>query len=458
MTGGILASNGGVSSPGGPQLEWINAPVKTLACDQTAEIGGRIRMRADGGAAGATFDVEDGTAEPDLHVSAAITEASGGRQIVKTGIGTMLLSGTNQYTGATLVNGGTLEVSGSISGTSAVTVGSGATMELSGSLQASGNITNDGTMILTGSPVLSAGGPIINNGTIINQAPGYVLPPNLVNHGTILQGPAAPEGLTALNGHATVRLSWNASAGATGYVVGQASAAEGPYATLAEVSELKYTVDGLTNGTTYYFRVWAKNNLGNGAAAEVTGNPRVVASPRQTMDIGEVGSLGRVFHTETSYLLEGAGAGVRGTSDACRFVYQAGSGDCAITVRVDRLTAAGSGGQGGLMIRESLAPNARCVGVWVTPAGILELSGRNFGAGRTRFGKLSGVSTPRWLRLTRSGNAFYASQSADGVTWSQFGGIHTISMSSASYLGVATSSGVQGAPGSCELSSDAVTP
>lgn len=110
MTGGTLQSNGGTSNPNGPQMEWNNANVTTLASADPATIGGRIRMRADGGYPGITFTVADGDAATDLLVSAAITEANSGRSITKNGPGTMVLSGANNYTGSTTVNEGVLSL------------------------------------------------------------------------------------------------------------------------------------------------------------------------------------------------------------------------------------------------------------------------------------------------------------------------------------------------------------
>jgi autotransporter-associated beta strand protein len=110
MTGGTLQSNGGTSNPNGPQMEWNSANVTTLASADTATIGGRIRIRADGGYPGITFTVADGDAATDLLVSAAITEADSGRSITKNGPGTMVLSGANNYTGSTTVNEGVLSL------------------------------------------------------------------------------------------------------------------------------------------------------------------------------------------------------------------------------------------------------------------------------------------------------------------------------------------------------------
>ena len=108
MTGGTLASNGGVSDPGGGFLEWHGTSVTTQASAASATIGGRIRIRSDGGYSGIDFTVADGAAATDLLVSAAITEANGAVGITKNGSGTMLLSGNNSYAGVTSIHAGML--------------------------------------------------------------------------------------------------------------------------------------------------------------------------------------------------------------------------------------------------------------------------------------------------------------------------------------------------------------
>jgi fibronectin type 3 domain-containing protein len=80
--------------------------------------------------------------------------------------------------------------------------------------------------------------------------------------------PPAPAGLTATAGNGSVGLNWTASAGATSYSIyrGTAPGAEGttPVGTATSNS---FTNTGLTNGTTYYYKVTASNSAGTSASS-----------------------------------------------------------------------------------------------------------------------------------------------------------------------------------------------
>ncbi len=91
---------------------------------------------------------------------------------------------------------------------------------------------------------------------------------------------APPDGLTVTRSNWTAVLSWNASAGATGYRVKRSTTFGGPYTTVTNINSTSFTDTGLPTNTlytrTYYYVVSALNANGesaNSAQVEVTMPP-----------------------------------------------------------------------------------------------------------------------------------------------------------------------------------------
>ncbi|MGO8673986.1 MAG: choice-of-anchor tandem repeat GloVer-containing protein, partial [Capsulimonadaceae bacterium] len=82
---------------------------------------------------------------------------------------------------------------------------------------------------------------------------------------------SAPTGLAATAGNAQVGLSWSSSTGATSYNVYRAtsSGAEGS-TTIGTASTTAYTDTGLSNGTTYFYKISAVNGEGTSAQSSET--------------------------------------------------------------------------------------------------------------------------------------------------------------------------------------------
>lgn len=89
------------------------------------------------------------------------------------------------------------------------------------------------------------------------------------------QVPPAPTGLTATPGNAQVTLAWAAVAGASSYNVFRSTTSGGQGTTpVATVSGNGWVNTGLTNNTTYYFKVAAVNAAGQGAlSSQVSAKP-----------------------------------------------------------------------------------------------------------------------------------------------------------------------------------------
>jgi regulation of enolase protein 1 (concanavalin A-like superfamily) len=150
------------------------------------------------------------------------------------------------------------------------------------------------------------------------------------------------------------------------------------------------------------------------------------------------------------FSLTGGGVGVGGTSDQFMFLSQRLTGDGVITVRL--LSLAGSiTAEAGLMVRESLAGNARHASLLVSTGGV---------AFRSRVatgGNTASLSVPRgsWLRLERTGPAVTASISSDGAQWT-VAATQTLTLPSTVYVGLVVTGRSSTALATATMSSMAV--
>ena len=115
----------------------------------------------------------------------------------------------------------------------------------------------------------------------LNAASGYSLGSDVTAEGTLLDPvPAKPTGLTATPGHGQVTLNWDDpnDASITGWQV-QYKEGDGSYGDWMDIpnataTTTSHTVNGLTNGSRYAFRLRAVNAVGAGDASDpVTATP-----------------------------------------------------------------------------------------------------------------------------------------------------------------------------------------
>lgn len=91
--------------------------------------------------------------------------------------------------------------------------------------------------------------------------------------------PAAPSGQHTASGNQEAKIYWVGSFSATGYNVKRSPTSSGTYVTIAEnVAAEEYTDTGLTNNTTYWYRITAVNSAGESApTSAVSALPRIGA-------------------------------------------------------------------------------------------------------------------------------------------------------------------------------------
>ncbi len=103
-----------------------------------------------------------------LTVSGVINQTGGGRSLTKVGVGTLVLSGTNTYTGLTAVNAGVLSFSG------AITSGASGNLGNASSAIVLGTATTKGTLSYIGTSAAAFARPI----TVSNAGGGQVVASN----------------------------------------------------------------------------------------------------------------------------------------------------------------------------------------------------------------------------------------------------------------------------------------
>jgi hypothetical protein len=143
---------------------------------------------------------------------------------------------------------------------------------------------------------------------------------------------------------------------------------------------------------------------------------------------------------------------ITGSSDNFYYVYQSGSGDFDVSVKVNSLGTAtldcGGWSKTGLMLRQNLTSGSSMAMMSVSRLNGFELLARD-GAGQVcQTDNKSGASAaPAWLRLVKAGNSITGYYSLDGSTWIQEGGKATVTLSGSFYIGIAASTCANAAGG-----------
>jgi hypothetical protein len=141
-----------------------------------------------------------------------------------------------------------------------------------------------------------------------------------------------------------------------------------------------------------------------------------------------------------TYTMNSTGTDIYGYVDEFHFAYKEVNGSATIIAKVENIESINDWVKAGVMIRNSLEPDAANVAVLVTPGNGVRFQYRNTAGVATDREFDPNAAVPQWVQLQRtSGGLVRASYSADGITWTRFT-LRTITMSMPIYIGLALTS------------------
>jgi hypothetical protein len=288
--------------------------------------------------------------------------------------------------------------------------------------------------------------PLVNIVTVVGDPPGSLanVTKQVSVSTAIVNGcpPPVPTGLSDVAGNGQVKLTWQASAGASSYKVQRSLTKGGPYTTIISgLAATTYTDTNVVNGVEYYYVVCSSRNaIVSGPSTEVSSVPTGgLPSPFSTKDIGSVGDAGGAGFAGGQFTVVGSGAYIWGTADEFRYVYQAANGNCTIVARVTGVEQTDEWAKAGVMIRETLSSGSKHASLFIYPTNGLAFQHRVSTGGSTVTVPVTGPVPSFWLKVVRTGSSFEGFSSPDGIVWTSVGS-QTISMGSSVFIGLAVTS------------------
>jgi len=169
---------------------------------------------------------------------------------------------------------------------------------------------------------------------------------------------------------------------------------------------------------------WKDNSAGaDTGLVEVFENvPAAWANAAQRgVDVGWDTLPGRNEGFNGGVAILGSGRDIWDREDRCRYVVQPFTGNGTFVVRAQRSGGGNDWAKSGLMIRETLAADAKEVMAFVTHGGHVGLQARTETGGMTGSSPDATGAFPVWLMLDRQGDDIHGYRSVDGNTWVSMG-------------------------------------
>jgi len=195
-----------------------------------------------------------------------------------------------------------------------------------------------------------------------------------------------------------------------------------------------------TTGVVYGVGINTKTNIQS--ILKTTYTPAPLPCGWHSQDIGATLPIydGRSGFSQGKFIVNDYCVSIDNPHDSFHYVYKPMYGDGAIIARVEANTSVSTNGRAGLMMRETLAFNARDVFALIAPGKTSAIFGYRSAIGEhTANVWTAGVTGPTFIKLERAGNVFTGSISTDGKTWTQTGKT-TLVLPNVIYVGLASAS------------------
>jgi hypothetical protein len=268
--------------------------------------------------------------------------------------------------------------------------------------------------------------------------------------------PGAPTNLRlAAFTSAAIDLAWNSNSyNESGFQI-ERSTDGTHFAPLGTTTATSFEDAELLPNMSYFYRVRAFNAAQGPspyAATLKTSLPGPILTADQ--DVGTPGDPtipgSATFDGMGAYAVQASGSDIWDTTDHFNFLYKPLLGDGEISARVASVSRADFYTKAGVMIRETLAANAKKAFMLEFPPPDHSQPAFNWrtvtGGASSEIADHAALAAPIWLRLVRSGNSFSAYWAADANNgqshgpWIQLGAAQTILMNPNVYVGLALTS------------------
>ena len=417
---------------------------------------------------------------------------AGATTLVKSGAGTWVLTGANTCSGPTMVNGGTLQVDGSL-GTNTVTVANTAVLAGTGTLGGATTVQSGGTLAPGdgGIGTLNFGGSLALNGgsssSLSLSKNGGVLTNDQVSvTGALTEGgllAVANSGTNALAAGDSCRL-FKAGSYAGGFTnVTLPALATGltwytnnlPVNGTIAVSNLTFTLtytagaNGSISGTSpqtviygasgtavtavantnYHFVKWSDGyGINPRTDTGVTNNITVSAIFTNglptlwlTNKVGGISAAVTAGYSGKTFTLSGTGTGLATNADGFWFAYLPATNNLSITAQVTSQQTNGTAPLAGVMIRPDTNAGSVFAFLGLSPtnnAKWLYRTASNTVSSATTF---TNMPAPYWVQIIRGTNTFTSYVSSNGTAWVQAASVTITNMATNVLVGLAVSAG-----------------